>query len=402
MIAKALDQLTAADLDALVANSIEEGRELEFKRDLPGSADADKRELCADVSSFANTSGGYLLFGVEETAGVATAVPGLTIDADATILRLEQILTAGVDPPIPGLACRAVPTTAGTVAIAIHVPRSWRMPHLVKHAGSFRMYARTSRGKQPLDAQEIRRAFESATSAVEVIRRWREERIAKILADDTPVPLQPGAKMVLHLVPLESLADPFRIPAAKLDGKAIPFQPLGASSWDHRINLDGYVTHGGRPYQATDGAEQSYCQVFRSGRIEAVYSGLVREPKGTPVIASIWYEKVVLEATARYLKSLVDLNVSHPVVVMLCFLGARGAYMSVDIRYFGAAHPIDRDVVLVPDVVLEDPPTDLPRALRPMFDAVWNACGIAQSLNYDQKGNWAADHLADVPREIIQ
>lgn len=403
MINKPITALAAEDLDALVTDQAEEGRNLDFKRELPGSSDKDKMELCADVSSFANTGGGLLLFGVDEINGAASKVPGLpTEDVDKAILRLEQILATGIDPKVQGITSHRIPTTDGKSVIAIHVPRSWRAPHLVKNSGSFRLYVRTSRGKQPLDAQEIRRTFESTGNAVDAIRRWRDDRIAKTLANDTPIRLESGAKMALHIVPLESIGDSYRIPASKLDGKSIQFQPLGVSSWDHRINLDGYVTHGG-PYQATDGAERSYFQVFRSGRIEAVFSGLVRHPNGRPVIASVWYEKAVLEAVARYLKSLSELDISYPIVVMLSFLDARGAYMAIDHINPGiGVHPIDRDVLVFPDVVLEVLPADLPRALRPMFDAAWNACGIASSLNYDKKGNWTGDSLSGVPVEVIE
>lgn len=404
MISKPIAALTAEDLTSLVTEQAEEGRHLDFKRDLPGSADKDKMELCADVSSFANTGGGYLLFGVEERNGVASAIPGLPgVDADTAIVRLEQILSAGIDPPVPGIASRRIPTASGESAIAIHVPRSWRAPHLVKYGASFRMYARTSRGKQPLDAHEIRKTFESTGNAVDSVRRWRDDRIARILAHETPIRLEPGAKMALHIVPLESVSDPFRIPATDFAGKSIPFQPLGVSAWDHRINLDGYVTHGGRGYQANSGAERSYCQVFRSGRIEAVFSQLVREPQARPVIASVWFEQAVLEATSRYIKPLTDLGISYPLVVMLSFLEAKGAYMAVDPRYIGIdVHPIDRDVLVLPEVVLEAPQADLPRTLRPIFDAAWNACGIARSLNYDNKGNWKAGRLTDVPVETVE
>ncbi|MBX3353376.1 MAG: ATP-binding protein [Phycisphaeraceae bacterium] len=403
MINKAIKDITSSDLVALVANGTEEGRNLEFKRELPGSADKDKAELCADVSSFANTAGGYILYGVEETNGAASAVPGLRdANPDATNLRLHQILSSGIDPPIPGVAFQAISTDSGAVVIAVHVPRSWRAPHLVKYRGSFRMYARTSNGKQPLDAQEIRRVFESTVSAAEAIRRWRDDRIAGILANDTPIRLVQGAKMVLHIVPLESLGDPFRFPASDLDGKLRDFMPLGVNGWDGRINLDGGVTHGGRPYGDPSSPDSSYCQIFRSGRIEAVFSELVLEHAGRRLIASIWYEKLVLEATARYIKVLAEVGVSYPIVVMLCFLEAREAIMAIDSnRSVRDVHPIDRDVLVFPDVVLDSAPADLPRALRPVFDAVWNASGIARSLNYDEKGNWTADHLSGVPLERV-
>lgn len=62
-------------------------------------------------------------------------------------------------------------------------------------------------------------------------------------------------------------------------------------------------------------------------------------------------------------------------------------------------HHIDRDVVVVPDVVLESEPNDLPRALRPMFDAVWNACGLRESENYDQDGYWRRGPIEGVAME---
>lgn len=399
MITKLLAALTADDLNALITNRIEEGRHLDFKRVLPGPTDRDKLEFCADVSSFANTGGGHLLFGVDESGGVASAVPGIPdLNADTAILRMEQILAAGIDPPVPGLGFQCIPTETGEGVVAIHVPRSWRAPHLVKHGGSFRMYARTSRGKQPLDAQEIRQSFESTGNAIDGIRRWRDIRIAKVLADDTPVHLKPGPKMLLHIVPLESVSDPFRISASELDGKPSDFQPIGVRSWGNRINLDGYVTYGGREQQVTRGDDYSYCQVFRSGRVEAVFSELVKEHEGKRVIASVWYEKSVLESTAKYIKSLADLGVTYPIIVMLCFLDARGAEMAVGHDHWELdVHPIDRDLLIFPEVMLGAAPSDMPQSLRPMFDAAWNACGIARSFNYDETGKWIAGNLSGVP-----
>jgi predicted HTH transcriptional regulator len=66
---------------------VSEGREIEFKSAV-GSADKDKREFLADVSSFANAVGGDLLIGVAAKGGVATELVGiLRAEADATILR---------------------------------------------------------------------------------------------------------------------------------------------------------------------------------------------------------------------------------------------------------------------------------------------------------------------------
>ena len=174
---------------------------------------------------------------------------------------------------------------------------------------------------------------------------------------------------------------------------------MWAGAWDHRINLDGYVTYGGRPYADKGGVEHSYCQVFRSGQVEAVSADLVRDVSGRKIIASLSYEKTLLECTARYMKALEVVGVQPPLLVMVAFIGARGATMGVDIRYGGDLHPIDRDVLVLPDVLIDEPPKDLPRAIRPIFDAAWNACGAPQSANYDNTGRWAAEKLQGVPVE---
>jgi predicted HTH transcriptional regulator len=66
MIPKPLAEITESDLLGLITNGIAESRTLDYKRSLPGNSDADKKEFLADVSSFANTAGGDLVFGIDE------------------------------------------------------------------------------------------------------------------------------------------------------------------------------------------------------------------------------------------------------------------------------------------------------------------------------------------------
>jgi hypothetical protein len=70
---KPLDDVDRDDLQALVDSEVAEGCTVEFKQSV-GSADKDKREFLADVSSFANSTGGDLLIGVGEKAGVAAVL----------------------------------------------------------------------------------------------------------------------------------------------------------------------------------------------------------------------------------------------------------------------------------------------------------------------------------------
>ena len=56
---KPVTSLTEAELSALVDNEPER-KTLEYKRELPGNSEKDRKEFLYDASSFANTRGGYL------------------------------------------------------------------------------------------------------------------------------------------------------------------------------------------------------------------------------------------------------------------------------------------------------------------------------------------------------
>jgi hypothetical protein len=74
----------------------------------------------------------------------------------------------------------------------------------------------------------------------------------------------------------------------------------------------------------------------------------------------------------------------------MALLNCKGSYMYVDFSRLlpGEQQVIDRDAALMPDVLIERLDEDIPKALRPMFNAVWNACGFARSFNYDNNGEW--------------
>jgi len=410
MIAVAIDAITANHIRALITNGVREGRTIEYKQALPGNSDNDKKEFLADVSSFANASGGDLIFGVTATNGVPTGATGLQgADLDKEMLRLDSVLRDAIAPRILGIRMQPIEGLDNGPGLVLRVARSWSGPHMVTFRSSSRFFGRSSAGKFQMDVDELRSAFALSGDLPERIRAWRDDRIAKVIADETPVPLIGGAKMILHLVPLDSFGSPQRIGAIDFLERESQtgFAPVGAGGSSHRLNLDGLLTYGGRSKDDPENREHFYCQVFRSGRIETVHAegvhaGIGGERDGTPMIGSTWYEKAVLESVARYLRVLATVDVNPPILVLLTFCGVKDWCLAADMRFMRHIRLIDRDLLLLPEVLIEELPRDLPRLLRPTFDALWNACGLAQSLNYDEKGNWCMGTLCGVPTEIAK
>ena len=49
---------------------------------------------------------------------------------------------------------------------------------------------------------------------------------------------------------------------------------------------------------------------------------------------------------------------------------------------------IDREILLLPETIVESYETKAEKILRPCFDSIWNACGFPKSLNYNDAGDW--------------
>jgi Schlafen, AlbA_2 len=279
MLDKALHEISYADIEQFVAEKRPEGKSVDYKRDLYGIKDDDKKELLKDVSSFANTQSGDILIGVDEDKGVPTGIPGLFVpDIDKEKLRLEEIIRRGLDPRID-FAVHQVATPTGTVILIIRVRESLLFPHRVVFQGKFgEFWARSSAGKYSMDTDELRRAFTLSAAIYDQIRDFRSERVTQVSNGETPVPLMLGGKLILHLIPVASFRSRLLFDVAAMPGLRTQFPPMGVRAWDSRFNLDGHVSFGGGG-RGPDAQSRSYTQFFRNGALEAVLSAVVRKDK---------------------------------------------------------------------------------------------------------------------------
>lgn len=389
MIAKNIDQITEEDLQALADNVVVESKTIEYKQSLPGKTDNEKKEFLADISSFANASGGDIIYGMieDKKTGTPKSVEGLVIkNIDQEILRLDNIIRTGIQPRLPSVTISTpIPLENSKVALIIRIPKSWISPHRVIYNDKF--YSRSSNGKYPLDVGELRIAFNLSETITERIRNFRLDRISTIFANETPVPFYDSAKIVLHLIPIISFNPAQSYDIREIASHPTRMPPIYSGGGNSRYNLDGFLTH----CDDQERKSYSYVQLFRNGIIEAV-EGLLLEPhKGQLIIPSIAYEQELIKSLNAYFSLLKTLDVELPIFVFLTLLGVKGYSMSVDRFKFPTrrSHTIDRDILLLPEIIIESYDVSAEKKLRPMFDSIWNACGFPRSLNYNDKGEWA-------------
>jgi hypothetical protein len=390
MIQKDLATIDEQDLQSLIDNSVIERKSLDYKKTLPGNSDSDRKEFLADISSFANASGGDLLFGISQdnATGLPKELEGLEIEnVDREILRLSSIIRDGIEPRIPSVDIQPISLSNSKIAILIRVQKSWISPHRISFRGDHRFYIRDSNGKHELDIDELRVAFTYSQTVAEKIRIFREKRISNIYANETPVPFYKNAKISLHLIPIISFNPGQNYEIEKIASKPEKFRPVYCGSWNYRYNLDGFLSYSA----STSGESHSYIQLFRNGIIEVVEGLLLKPQNGKLWIPSIAYEREIISGLDESLNILKGIGVELPIFVFLTLIGVRG-YKMIYLQYGlleQESAPIDRDVLLLPEVLVKDYDFRSEQLLKPVFDSIWNACGMPKSLNYDKNGEWA-------------
>ena len=119
------------DLTALINNEAEESVHLEFKEARSLSKDDKKKaEIAKDVSAFANSDGGIIVYGIEEQEHKAHALS--YIDGNTyTKEWLEQVIQDNIQRRIEGLEIFPIRDNDVTKSIYIvKIPRSSNTPHM--------------------------------------------------------------------------------------------------------------------------------------------------------------------------------------------------------------------------------------------------------------------------------
>lgn len=393
LLDKRLESIGESDLNLLIENKVSEGKFIEYKKELQLETIGSKKEFLYDVSSFANTSTGHLIIGVEEEKGIPIALNGLDIvDIDAEKNRLDQLIQSGIHPRmVPSYQIHHITLqTSKRIVILIRIHKSLTLPHLVSYDKSNKFYARNSSGKYLLEVGEIRNLFLLSESAIERIRNFRAERLAKILGQETPIPLKNTPKCIMHLVPL-SISDPTAVYDISYFKKGYLQTIVPLTDPIKRYNFDGLLA-----YDRMDNEPEvfAYTQLFRNGCIEGVDLWLLRIKEGFgKAIPHVKFERDLVTALKDYLFVLERIGVEPPILVMLSMIGIKGYNMLVTSPEveIPSRDGVDRDNLILPEVIVDTFEVDHPNVMKPIFDSIWNACGWERSVNYDDDGKWKLD-----------
>lgn len=390
-----LSEWTESHITDLVAAGASEDSQLEFKRDLPSGTDTELREFLADVTSFANTNGGVIIYGIAEVDGTATAIHRIPqAEVDHQVLRLDSVIRTGSEPRLAGVDVQPIACGIQGSVIAVRISASYKPPHAVTRQGGTRFYGRGSAGKFQMDVSQIRSAILGSEAVFDRINQFRTDRLIHIKATDTNVSAPNKPAIVLHLIPLSAARSVSFMSSMEL---AATFEPRTIYDAFRTIpefhfggGLRDFVLEGFRADYGVskDNTPNGYHIAFRNGGVEIVDHSMLRNH----IFPTLIYEERIVVRSLEVLEAQRTLGAPVPTILMLsllnvngCTLGINGGFPS-EIR-----NRIERDDLIIPGIELTQHPAgfdDLAKTLKPVFDYVWTAAGWPGSYNYDSAGNW--------------
>jgi Putative DNA-binding domain len=381
LITVPLSNIFEGHLQRLIAAQATESLYIEYKRETYGANDDQRREFLADVSSFANAAGGDLLIGMSAAKGTPTGFHPFTEDADAERLRLEQMARDGLQPRIPNLQTRAIPLSQGGCVVLVRVPKSYNPPHRVIFKNSGRFWARSSAGKYEPNVEELRRIFTETPLLAERARSFRLERIARIAAHETPVPLQDGGILILHVAPFAAFDFGHSFSLDHVSANPDNFPPIAGTSRNYGITFDGFLTAS--TAGGLSSPQRAYVQVLRTGIVESVVSSISRGKDNNFLILP-FIQSWIAKYAHIYASSLQSCGADPPFAVMVSLADVKGKRLVSD--YLENTFPedlpsstLDRDQYHFVEAIFEHVPLDMQDAgkqLKATLDHLANAAGL--------------------------
>lgn len=368
-------EISEADIADLQRRGVAESLVLDYKRELGDPSDRNvKHELLKDASAMANAAGGIIVCGVEEDAsGCAASLPGLRITApDALHNQLDGILTGNLDPPIPGLVHRAIPRSDGMYFYIVRVPASSQAPHMITTRTSKpRFYLRINTTNLPMNAAQIKEVALRHGIGEERALRFVADRLSRNTRRDEPW-------ICLHIVPL------FREPyALDITDSTVTERlvDLGLASGTPYHSVHGFTVEN----QREDYREHVlFC---RDGAVEWFQSGsaLMTEYNRARVLNGKATEALLLSVVSKIAEAEISGLPEPPVMLHLHTQGTR---MS---RIFGtdglvAGRACEESVIVPEHTLVYEWGDDLERAMKHVFDVIWQAYGFSGSPSYDSDG----------------
>lgn len=200
-----LAEWSLAVVQELLGRGVFESEEFDFKQALPHKSDAKaKARLTKSIAAFANSGGGFIVFGVRDERGLSIDDRLVGVDSGFDFPAVFGNYPAQCEPSVewdiknPPIGL----PQAGRVLHVVQVRSTWSRPHSVPEDGRFQFPKRTNKGNEDMSYSEVKGAFQEA--------EYRRTKLALLISELTYI--QTVASRLLSQTP---------DPPPKLEGQTL-------------------------------------------------------------------------------------------------------------------------------------------------------------------------------------
>lgn len=138
---------TIEDLKRLIENKIKESLTLDYKSEL-----GQNEEIAKDISAFANTLGGTIVYGIHEEETIPVSFNW--IDGKGIKERIENVILSHIQPKLEGYEIASIenPDDSSKAILVVNIPESLKTPHMV----NYRYYKRYNFQSVPMEDHEVK------------------------------------------------------------------------------------------------------------------------------------------------------------------------------------------------------------------------------------------------------
>ena len=371
---KSFLEVTEDDLRVLVENAdYRESDYIDYKRNFAFLEVAKEKkqekiaEFRSDVCAFANSEGGYLIFGVSDENGCASDISGIDIPNDDTdrfeLDRRNNLIP--INPRTPYLKFHFVKLENGKYVVIIYVKHDSFAPYThVVDEKYYNVYKRSGNRKQIMTYSELRNMFNQSISLEKEIYKYRRERIAYYQGIEDDEEYSHSQFLMLHIIP-ETFMD------SGYDEKAIVLEKSGNFKFSSIFQdfgcsfrsipcVDGLRYVGDSNY-----GYKSECYVYDNRSVEcffplrhALNMGNSKYPNGCIAWKYVW-DKICGTVNA-YCDVFKPLMQGQRVFVCISIIGCKGVSSTSEEEGFFTFYTstIDRNMLMSSPIVLEDIDSD--------------------------------------------
>lgn len=382
------EDINENDILYLIDNKVSEGKNLDFKAKFhQNPSDSERKELSKDLSSFANSDGGDLVFGVCEKDAKANS---LSDDIGVSLDKIEEVKENFlrrsydiVEPPIPNIKFKHL-IVNNRLIIIVRVEKSFNCPH---RASDRTYYFRLERESKPMPTNQLRRLFFEGVNLEKDIKQFHLERIDDYRDGLSVVTIMNEPKLLFHFFPVGSYLNNIKYEIGRSN---FGLHPSKISSGASTIpTIDGVMSYSG-PSNQISGVRA--CSVlFRNGICEIVTKINYRENEINKIPCKMLFlnyiEEIINEAISRSFDAMSALDAQGPYYV-LCSL--------FDVQYCSACYQYDEDqpVVILRKNLLSYPILKLERldsredtlhCVDFIYELIWNTFGLMRPENTSRR-----------------